>query len=797
MITNFTRPLFKKIFFSFLFFSSFVNFSQISEERIVDSYKSFAEVPKEIVYVHLNKSLFAKNEMLGFSAYTINKGNKKLSKLTSNLYCVIKDENNKTIKSKLVRVKNGLANNTFKIDSTFSSGIYSFKAYTNWMLNFDEKNYYEANFRVINNNIELNKESQKISYSIQVLPESGHIVENTFNSIGIAVKDNKGKGLPFAKGKIIDENNEIVSIFNCNEFGLAKTYLFPKKNIKYKVVIKNKPNLEKDINSIKPLGFNMSLKFQEDLLKLTFKTNKKSLQFLKNKEYFLVIHNGTEMKIKEFIFPDNTEFYDIIKKEILFSGINIFTVFDKDKNLPILERICFNKIGIKSSNIQHIRNSKEQDSTTIYLSLNQKINPSKINNLSISVLPTNTKSYNFESNILSQVYLEPYVKGNIENAKYYFNENTKSVDYNLDLLLLTQGWSSYDWGTIFSKPIIKHSFEKGIDIVANLNDKKDKEFITYPLKHNSSQLFKLSSKDKAFKQKGLFPYTDETFKISALNKRKEVSKPKLYVQFYPSKLPELENNNFNNIYFDNYKVKSDYSNNLDNFWKLNKETEVLDEIIIKSNKERRRRDSLQDKSFGRIDFFDDKKRSRGFTLAMYLNSRGYDARDDNGLLTIVDRRPNTFNNSTPMLILDDIILQDFSFLGRYTLDLVDYIMIDRTGQGYGIRGGAGVIKIKTDPNVILKNRAKKDQLQTYKFPVSFARPTKFFVPMYDSFNSSFFNEVGVIDWKPNVKVNSKGIIKFKISNNNLKSYLLFIEGVFNDGEFISQKIKVSNNSKIN
>lgn len=778
----------KSILFIFFIFFSVSSFSQITEDEIIEKYKSFSEVPKEVVYVHLNKSILVKNEMLGFSAYAIDKAKKELSKLTTNLYCVIKDGKNNIVKSKLIKVENGLANNIFKIDSTFSTGIYSFKAYTSWMLNFNEENEYETTFKVISNSSKIKKTKKERVYNIQVLPESGHALVNTFNSLGIVVKDNNGYGLPFAKGKIIDENNKIVSPFSCNQFGLGKTYLYPIKGNNYTVILDDNPGVSTTIEDIKDLGFNMSLKYQDEYVKLIFKTNENSLKVIKNKKYLLTIHNGSSLKVKEFSIPESKVFYQIITRENLFDGINIFTIFDKESKIPILERIYFNNNSKINNSISLSNIISKQDSSTVVLKIDDKIDPNKINNLSISVLPKATKSYTFSSNIISQTYLEPYVKGFVENTNYYFNSSNKAVKYNLDLLLITQGWSSYDWYDIFTKPIIKYPFENGIDIVANLNSKEEKSFVIYPNKENPSTFFELSSNDKSFVRKGLFPFENEKLKISALDKKNRVSKPKLYIQFYPYRLYENDSSSLLNRKSTNLNLDSEISFEISNFLQMNKGAEVLDEVIIKANKEQRRRDSIQRRSWGYVRFLDDFDRNWGMTLAAYLSNFGYDARDYDGFLTIKDLRPNTPNNNVPLLILDDMILLDYSFLGRYTLENVDYIEIDRVGRGYGIRGAGGVIKIKTDPRLRMLNSKTEDGIQYYTFPLTFSRPDKFYVPTYTDTNSRFYNNFGVLDWKPDIKINENGQAEFKVLNENIKNHMLFIEGVFNDNQFISKSI---------
>ncbi len=120
-----------------------------NSENIITPFNDYNALYREVAYCHLNKSTFIKGEMIGFSGYVFDKDLKVPSTLTKNLYCVITDNNNKVIKSKMVKVNNGFTNNVFKIDSLFTSGNYTFKAYTNWMKNFDEPNAFVESFRVI------------------------------------------------------------------------------------------------------------------------------------------------------------------------------------------------------------------------------------------------------------------------------------------------------------------------------------------------------------------------------------------------------------------------------------------------------------------------------------------------------------------------------------------------------------------------------------------------------------------------------------------------------------------------
>ena len=53
-----------------------------------------------------------------------------------------------------------------------------------------------------------------------------------------------------------------------------------------------------------------------------------------------------------------------------------------------------------------------------------------------------------EENIKTHLLLSPYLKGNIEEAGYYFKTEAAITTDNLDLVMLTHGWSRFRWSDI-------------------------------------------------------------------------------------------------------------------------------------------------------------------------------------------------------------------------------------------------------------------------------------------------------------------------------------------------------------
>ena len=464
---------FHRLFFT-LFLVSSLSVSAQEDSDILDAYEDYTEAAREVVYMHLNKSTYIKGESIGFTAYVMDKKDKKPSQLTTNLYVSIEDENSNVVKKKLIRVDDGVASNSFEIDSLFSSGFYKVKAYTNWMLNFNEQNHFVESVRIINPEIDGYTESELVKNDLdaQFLPESGHLLNGVINNIGVVIKDHYGFGIPNAKGEVLGNDNQVLSTFATNEFGIGKFQFLPSSTNTYKVKISNaNKDFIFDLNqTIERRGIIMTLKRLKSKVFVSLITNDETLESIKNDRYTLMAHNGDNYDIMDIYFTDDTVVTKAIDLENTATGVNILTLFNNEDK-PIAERLFFNYNGIEMYKSSSISASKKRDTVTIDLGF-KGIDTEYINSLSVSVLPEETKSYNRHNNIVSYTYLQPYLRGTIESAKYYFTDVDAKKEYELDNLLLTQGWSSYNWNAIFQNaPNQTHTFEQGIRLKANLTSK--------------------------------------------------------------------------------------------------------------------------------------------------------------------------------------------------------------------------------------------------------------------------------------------------------------------------------------
>ena len=102
----------------------------------------------------------------------------------------------------MLLIEEGVGHGSFSLDSLFTTGTYVFRAYTNWMQNFSEPNYYEQTLEVIDpetDEYRPNTISEK-NLDAQFLPEGGRAVAGLEAVYGVIVKDPSGRVSRIWKG---------------------------------------------------------------------------------------------------------------------------------------------------------------------------------------------------------------------------------------------------------------------------------------------------------------------------------------------------------------------------------------------------------------------------------------------------------------------------------------------------------------------------------------------------------------------------------------------------------------------
>jgi len=776
---------------------TFFGFSQ-EKNDVKDSYLKYFELPRESLFLHTNKTTYLVGEEIWFKVYTYDRKNSLSSKATTNIYLGVYDQTGKQVDKKIFLAKEGVAIGNIAVDSTFTSGNYYLKSSTNWMKNFREDDSYTQEIKIINPNSSetISKKITAKEYDIQFLPEGGYLLADVKNTVGIKAINDQGKGT-LAVGTIFNSKGEIVSDFKTSVFGIGKFTFTPIKGEFYtaKIKLSNYKELEQKLPESEEVGMSMTINnMKTSQVVIELKLNQQSLKLFKGKEYSVFIHKDGKGKNIPFTL-NNKQKRITIDKIALYKGVNTVTVFN-EKNQPILERMFFNDYSLKTSSVVVSKKQINNDSITYQLASDLKLN--QVIDASVSVLPKGTESYKPDHSIISSFYLRPYLKGAIENPQYYFTDFDRKKKYELDVLLLTQGWSRYSWDNImYLPPKPNFDFENGITINGTLNTKlnKVKSLLLYPTEFNKSTFIPVDEKGK-FHLKNFYPVKDEYIRFSYVDKKNKTKKPGIALSF----LNYMQSDSIDVKIYENFiSYYTNKNKSLKAF--IDKKSEILDEIVLKASREKKIRRDYRLPFRGKLFHVDREAAERYIGLADFLNNNGFVV-DNIGLNpTVLGQsaiRHNFARRGPVVVYLNNNQLADINIVINSSLDEYEDIYIDDTPNTNmaSVNGGVAtwvvVVKLFTRKTPLWDFEATS-RVNSTKVKYGFQPKKKFYTPRYISYEMESFKKYGVIHWEPSIKIKNSEVFNLTTVNTKLDEVAFYIEGISSDGNLISQKIIVDKN----
>lgn len=762
-----------------------ISFGQSLETNtlIQDNYSQYFELPRETIYLHLNKSVYVFGEDIWFKGYVYDTKNKRPATKTSNIYVSIYDKDGKQIKNNLFLGYEGFLRGNFQIDSTLTTGKYYIKASTNWMKNFTEDDSYVSEINIINEDKKILKNNLKEgNYDLQLLPESGHALLGIRNTIGVKIIDTNGKGVGLRSGKVIDHNNNVITSFKTNRLGIGKLSLNYEIGKTYYAIIEllNGQEVKQVLPKPKSIGANINItNTYKDKVIITINKTEKTI----DDEFKVLLHTDGNSKSFDIKLKDQLSASMSIPRADLIEGINTITLFNK-QNKPVAERLFYNHMDNKVTNskLKVTYDNKIGDSLIFNVSIPK--HSSNYYNLSISVLPNETESYNHPDNIKSNFKLRSYLKGNIENPKYYFTDIDRKKKHDLDLLLLTQGWSRYSWNNIFNnKPKSLFEFENGLTLNGQVNTKNKKRNTLYlfPLKNNSSKIVELDQ-TKKFRINNLFPETNELVKISYASKKETKTKPKLTSTFITkNNIDKLDQKTIQNLASINTENSFDFKLNT----LINNETTVLDEVLVTGENKTKHEIRVERSINEKIIRIEDGN-NRNLPLKIHLLRKGYRINQDSLRNTTIS---SVFGPQS--IFLDNVLIEDPTFIFDIPITNIDELVFWRYNTSrFGLRASPfGVIEIKTRKTWLPPNNGYEDSIiYSSKVENGFTPYKEFYNPKYSFSTISIYEKYGVVHWFSDVFI--KNTETLKIPDYKQDAVKLFIEGMSDTGDLISEVISI-------
>jgi hypothetical protein len=797
--------------------SSQENFSEQTQTFLSEN-DYLTNVDKEKFYLQTNKTTFYSGEKIWFKAYIVEDSSNKPNLNTNNLFVNLYSPEKKLISSQLFYAEAGFAYGEIDLSPDLISGTYYIDLDTNKNRNFKSGSIVAIEVLSISNDevtesVSLtptenpSKAKKQTDYNMQFFPESQILLKDEINNLAFTIKNNSSPVK--ASGKIIDNvSGETVSNFMSDVYGMGRFNLL--YNSDFSAVI-NINGIEKKfpLPSASPLGFIIQKKLQStdaNTTTISLKTNSATASNYNNESLILVLHrNGFAKSVATIEINKKTTNYQInFSKENLFSGINTLTLFNKN-NQPISEYSFWNEPTNIELDVTQFTTST--DSITLNFSMGNKLSDA---NLSVSVLPEATMSYNNQQNIITEFQLVPYLKPVGFNIVDFYNE-TDGNKHSMDLLIQTAINSNQIKKSVKSEKDLVFQPEHGVKIKGSVNF-KDKDLSKHKVMLSSTEnnilLVKPLKGEKQFEFDSLMLAHPSKYKLALLNEKGQIEKANFYIyktynQYRPDSLltkptPVFTKSKYETV----YNLEDDYV-------PLLMDEEVLEEVLIKTKKEsdaeilaERIEDKVRAKGFTNV-YIPDEKTFAGADIIFYLRSLpGVQVvqPDVVSVYILNTRGRRSLKGSPPLyfIYLDEMPLTDHSeLIGMQMFDIAS-VTINPSGAGYGIlAGNGGVIHIYSKTGQLMRGLGEiiNPDIQISETEFGFSLPTETFKNSEVFFPNQTSEELySTIDWVPNFYLNSKTPNYLTISTKKHQNLKLFINGMNANGQLVYKMVTINKES---
>lgn len=771
------------LLFSF-FINSTITAQENKKELITKTLTDYFLLERENIHVQSNKNVYMTNEQIWFKGYVFHRKKNMPFFTTVNVYMNLLDETGNIVQSQLLYANIGSFSGNIKLNDSLKSGKYYLQFYTNWMNNFveDESAVYEIS--IINTTLGAGTALAGPDLSeinIDLHPEGGTMLSETANVIGISISDCNRNPIAIKTADITDAAGKILQTIQINKLGFGRVTLAAGNYSGYKaVVMLNNVKYEQTLpqEQIKGIALEVNNFSVANKTIVTLSTNKLTAASFNSKPLYIVVHKDDDATVYEVNFNSSLVTKVAIDNTDLQDGLNTLRILDSDLN-QLAERLIYK---YPATTLNSEINLTTQ--TTEKLEYEGKINYGNMN-VSISVLPENTRSYDEANDIFGSLLLLPYIETPKKaTGKHYFSTLTKGKSYELDLFLLSQK-SKYTWHNIRTNvPKSNFPFDMGLTL---------KGIVPKQLGPNQFSKVRLSSITSAIdetvtvKDNGEFIFDnilipDSTYvNFTVLNKEQ---KPKGFTL-----APQLLNNNkkFNKRYTPATRCFTSASETASNIKApdVYKESIELEEVTIEGKKMKYATVSGNGNLRGYK--ITQKEINSYSTVLNFIKLNSSFVVNDNSVdVTIYSTRSTTSLNAappTPIIYLDNMQVMDHSILRSISMYEIDEIYMNPHAIVPSVRNFMGVIKIYINRNYKPKT---KDNVPEILVKNGYKRMVPFENILYTATDNEGFANFGVIDWEPVIMTDENGRFKFDIPKTGQKSIKLLIEGFSADGKLLSE-----------
>ena len=481
-------------------------------QQYMNQAQTFANnFPREKAYLHFDNTSYYVGDTIWFKAYVTLAEQQTFSQISRPLYVELVDQTGHIADKQIIKLTQGEGNGQFILPPSMLSGYYEVRAYTRWMLAFNEPQYFSRTFPIyqltnsdklersittyeLSSSMENRPSETEEKLNVRFFPEGGQLVEGVTSQVAFKA-ESKNEGNIELSGTIYTKEGAEITSFETLHDGMGRFEYTPSAQPAIAKVDFQGKKYEFTLPQALPNGYVLSTVSNAGALLVRVSCNAATPQ---DTLAVFISHQGRPYVHQLISCRSDAPQEFILPTRKLPAGVLQVSLINRAGN-TLCERFVFANprapLQISTKKLKEVYAPYAPIRCELQIK-NAKGEPVS-GELSVSIRDGVRSDYlEYDNNIFTDLLLTSDLKGYIHQPGYYFASPSPRKQTELDVLLMVHGWRKYDMSQAIStapftplqlpetqlalngqvkSTILKNKLK---DIALSVIVKKDDQFIT-------------------------------------------------------------------------------------------------------------------------------------------------------------------------------------------------------------------------------------------------------------------------------------------------------------------------------
>lgn len=481
-------------------------------QQYMNQAQTFANnFPREKAYLHFDNTSYYVGDTIWFKAYVTLAEKQTFSLISRPLYVELVDQTGHIADKQIIKLTQGEGNRQFILPHSMLSGYYEVRAYTRWMLAFNEPQYFSRTFPIyqlsnsdklersittyeLSSSMENRPSETEEKLNVRFFPEGGQLVEGVTSQVAFKAESKNGGNIELSGTIYTKEGTEITSFETLHD-GMGHFEYTPSDQPAIAKVSFQGKKYEFTLPQALPNGYVLSTVSNAGALLVRVSCNAATPQ---DTLAVFISHQGRPSIHQLISCRADAPQEFILPTRKLPAGVLQVSLINRAGN-TLCERFVFANprapLQISTEGLKEVYAPYAPIRCELQVK-NAKGEPVS-GELSVSIRDGVRSDYlEYDNNIFTDLLLTSDLKGYIHQPGYYFASPSPRKQTELDVLLMVHGWRKYDMSQAIStapftplqlpeaqlvlngqvkSTILKNKLK---DIALSVIVKKDDQFIT-------------------------------------------------------------------------------------------------------------------------------------------------------------------------------------------------------------------------------------------------------------------------------------------------------------------------------